>query len=254
MNIRERGDILEILAEISDLRLVMSHLNSRLSHCAENLIGTYAELGTALCSVTTAVSKVETLIKRLVDEADRACERPQFSEDETKRLQHLNQVMNVISRFIHQRSEAISPGMEAKLADDSDPLCDFEIEAKIDYQLRDDDPDFDENGDNYLSSRCESLRRDSGSPKILEDCRYGLTPEPFRSEPLSWLLHSLTEYNDGVNAPRISPQDCLRIGTVFLDIQVWWQYAFDVDSGNWLKRWRRPGGMPEYAKAPPANT
>jgi len=250
MNIRERSDILEIFDDLADLRFVVSHLNNRLRRSEECLNGTYAELALALGSVSTAVTAVETIIERLADGAGRAGERSEFSDDEAKRLQHLNKIMNVIGGFILQSSEVIGSSMEAKLADDSDPLCDFEIEAKIDYRLREDDPDYDKNGDNYLSSRYEPLKRDGGSPKILGDWRYGQTPEPFRSEPLSWLLHSLIEHNGGPNAPRISPRDCLRIGTVFLDIQVWWQYAFDVDSGKWLKQSRQPGGMSEFAKTP----
>lgn len=75
-------------------------------------------------------------------------------------------------------------------------------------------------------------------------------PEPFMAEPLSWLMHDLTEYGYDLESPRISPRDCLRIGTVFLDIQVWWQYAFDMDSGKWIKRYRTPDYVPEFVKTP----
>jgi hypothetical protein len=148
---------------------------------------------------------------------------------------------------MYRMADAIRPNMQVKVADDTDPLFDFEIEAKIDYQLRDSDPEYDEDSDNYMSRRSESLGNVCLKDPLTEDWRYNLTPEPFMAEPLSWLLHDLTEHGYGPCAPRISPRDCLRIGTVSLDIQVWWQYVFDLDSGQWIKRWRQPDCVPEFA-------
>lgn len=246
MDIRRRSALLEIKTLLDDIQVRMTRLSSRLKRNPEDLTGTFVELGPALDRVTAAVGGVENLIERLADEADRGRESGNFSVRETRRLEHLNRVMNKVSQFMHQTADVIRPGMDAKVEDDFDPMFDFEIEAKIDYQLREDDSEWDEDSDNYISSRSEMLSRDKKERELKEDWRYGLTPEPFKNEPLSWLLHSLTEHSFGENAPRVRPRDCLRIGTVFMDIQVWWQYAFDVDSGKWIKRWKEPERTPVY--------
>ncbi len=156
--------------------------------------------------------------------------------------------MNDISEFMHQTADAIRPVMQAKTADNLDPIYDYEIEAKLDFALRDDDPEYDEDSENYLSSRSETLRFDRNEDYLNDDWRGSLTPEAFLSEPLSWLLHSLTEQSYGPKGPRVQLKNCLRIGKVFLDVQVWYQYVFDLDEGKWIKRWRQPEGLPEYVE------
>ena len=88
--------------------------------------------------------------------------------------------------------------------------------------------EYDEDDDNYLSMRTEPLTRCRCEYDLNDDWRFSTTPEPFQHEPLSWLLHSLTEQDYGPEGPRVHLNDCLRIGQVHVDIKVWHQYIFDI--------------------------
>jgi len=102
-------------------------------------------------------------------------------------------------------------------------------EARIAYVLREDDPDFDEDEDNYLTERTELLkyrydygeRADRLSGEIAE-------PGSLWSEPHCWLFHNLYDRGYGIESQRLSFRDCLRIGRIFIDVQVWQQYDFDI--------------------------
>jgi hypothetical protein len=246
MDIRERESIFELFEDMVATRIQISRLSRSLKRKTSNLSGTFTELDSALDHVITSTNKVEAIIDRLLDDENWTSEPTSFTADETKRLQNLNHVMNDISEFMHRTADAIRPAMHAKTADNRDPMYDYEIEAELDYALRNDDPEYDEDSDNYLSSRSESLRFDRNEDDLNDDWRGSLTPEAFLSEPLSWLLHSLTEHSYGPEGPRVRLKNCLRIGRILLDIQVWHQYVFDINEGKWIKRWQRPEGIPDY--------
>jgi len=249
MDIRDRECVMETLDELRLFRLFATRLRKTLKRNGDRISGSLSELAGAMDRVADAVDDFEILVDGVIAETKTKKREPSdYTPDETQRLQQLNHSMNTFSRLMNETAGLIRPAMQAKLDDDTDPLWDFEIEAKIDYQLRDDDPEYDENSDNYISRRSESLAIAHENDKITQDWRCGLTPEPFKAEPLSWLLHDLTEHGFGLESPAVRPRECLRIGTVFLDIQVWWQYAFDMDSGKWIKRYRKPDYELEFVK------
>lgn len=248
MDIRERERIFEVFEDMVSTRKQISRLSRTLKRKTSNLSGTFAELDSALDHVITSTNKVEAIIDRLLDDENWKAEPTSFTADETKRLQNLNHIMNNINEFMHRTTDAIRPVMQAKTADNRDPMYDYEIEVELDYALCNDDPEYDEDSDNYLSSRSESLRFERNKDELNDDWRGSLTPEVFLSEPLSWLLHSLTEHSYGPEGPRIRLKNCLRIGRIFIDIQVWHQYVFDINEGKWIKRWQGPEGIPEYVE------
>lgn len=250
MDVRDREYIMETMDELHRFRLIARRLNKKLLRNRSKISDSLSELAGSIERIAEEVNDIEELVERAIEETQKEKREPLgYTPDETKRLQQLNHSMNSFSRFMNETADLIRPAMQAKLDDDTDPLWDFEIEAKIDYQLRDDDPEYDENSDNYISRRSESLAIANENDKTAQDWRCCLTPEPFKAEPLSWLLHDLTEHGFGLESPAVRPRECLRIGTVFLDIQVWWQYAFDLDSGKWIKRYRKPDYVPEFVKA-----
>jgi hypothetical protein len=248
MNIEDRWNIIDVVDQVLISKRVLTRLDRKLKRGRNEMAEAYPELLAALDRYVAAADEVEQLVDKLLDEDSFVTEPKEFTDDESQRLRNLNHAISTISDFMHGTADPIRSAMQAKVDNGRDPMWDFEIEAKIDYQLREDDPEYDENMDNYLSSRSEHLARKCDGETISKDWRGSLTPEPFRHEPLSWLLHSLTEHKNGPEGPRVDARNCLRIGTVFLDIQVWWQYAFDVAEGKWVKRWRQPEGIPEYVE------
>ena len=190
------------------------------------------------------------VLKKSFDAESRRRELTALNVDDTKQLERLNHVMNNISRYIHQTADRVRPYMQAKVDDSDDPMFDFEIVAKIDYQLSQEDPEYDEDDDNYLSMRTEPLTRCRCEYDLNDDWRFSTTPEPFQHEPLSWLLHSLTEQDYGPEGPRVHLNDCLRIGQVHVDIKVWHQYIFDIKEGTWLKRRSGSEYMPVHVHTP----
>jgi hypothetical protein len=248
MNFEDRWNIRDVVDQVHFSKSVLMRLDRSLKRGRNAVEEAYPELLAALDRYMAAADEVEQLVDKLLGEDIFVTEPKEFTDDESQRLRNLNHAMNTISDFMHGTADPIRSAMQAKVDNCRDPMWDYEIEAKIDYQLREDDPEYDENMDNYLSSRSEHLARRWGGENISEDWRGSLTPEPFRHEPLSWLLHSLTEHGHGPEGLRVDARNCLRIGTVFLDIQVWWQYAFDVTEGKWVKRWRKPEHIPEYVE------
>lgn len=199
----------------------------------------------------TAISNnLMDVIHYLFEDGTIKCERETYNIDEKKQLEYLNHVMNIISDFMHQTADQVRPDMEEKRVDSHDPMFDFEIEVTIEYALCNDDPEYKEDDDNYLSTRTESLSRCRTEEELNYDFRCGMTPEPFHNEPISWLLYSLTESSYGAAGPRVQLKDCLRIGEVHLDVQVWYQYIFDINAGKWVKRRGEPEWIPEYVNDP----
>lgn len=237
MNFQQGREIFEIYDLARRTSRALRCFCDRWNITLENSSDTLSEEESALTRAMSAAGEIELLIGRLLDNADDQQARDDFPDDEIKRLQQLNRAMNTFTRFMHQTADSIRPAMKERSSDTEDPMYDFEIEAKIDYVLRDDDSEWSDDNDSYLSSRWVRLTDDRDADELSEDLRYSLTPKAFQSEPLSRLLYELTEYSYGPEAPKVSLRNCLRIGHVFLDIQVWWQYALDIDSGKWIKQW-----------------
>lgn len=167
-----------------------------------------------------------------------------LTEDEIGRLLALNRCLKGVASHLLSVAADITPRLEAKVADPDDPMYDYEIEARIDCQLREDDPDYDENDDNYLSTRTESIRQLSRLEE--EDFAELYLPAALRAEPHCWLFHDLYDHSYGPESPQLSFQDCLRIGHIFVDVQVWQQYIFDTQGAppcDIKRRWLSDRGV-----------
>ncbi len=162
---------------------------------------------------------------------------------EIEKLLMLNRQLAKVRQHLKAVGEDVRPHMEKKLADPADPMIDYEIEVRIDYVLRGDDPDYAEDDDNYLTTRHESLKRMDNYLPDDENTDYAKSyiPEALRAEPHCWLFYDLYDHEHGIEGPRLSFRDCLRIGQIFIDVQVWQQYSFDVDKGEWNTHWGRDG-------------
>lgn len=118
-------------------------------------------------------------------------------------------------------------------------MNDYEVEALIDYELREDDPEYDDTDDNPLASREENFN----CTVIFDPDQYWCELLPGQEsavygEPHCRLFYDLYHNHYGGKRRSLSFQDCLRIGKIFIDVQVQQQYCFDLEKGEWIKSWR----------------
>lgn len=59
------------------------------------------------------------------------------------------------------------------------------------------------------------------------------------AEPHCWLFHDLNDHAYGPASPMLSLEDCLRIGRIHVDVQIWQQYVFDAQGGGPCETKRR---------------
>jgi len=162
------------------------------------------------------------------------CESHDFSAAEVDALVRLNQRLEGLAYHLHEVGQQECARLEARVADPQDPLDDYEIDATLYFVLREDDPDFDDGDDNFLTQRELSLKgadhRDDGF-----DHRETVMQFPGRLNeiPHCWLFHDLYDHSYGLEQPALSLQDCLRVGRIWVDIAVRHQSTLDIDTGEW---------------------
>jgi hypothetical protein len=139
---------------------------------------------------------------------------------EIHQLWALNQRLVEITQHLNAVAADVTPRLLAKLADPHDPMYDYEIEVRLDYVLRGDDPEYKKDDDNFLCSRKASLKL----LELLNDDFF----DPVLSGNVCWLFHDLkaNRIHDFEVSPRLLRKDCLRVGSVLVDVQVWQQYEF----------------------------
>jgi len=120
----------------------------------------------------------------------------------------------------------VSPRLAAKVADPNDPMYDYEIEARLAFIMREEDPDYDEDNDNILTTRNETLKH--LRPDESENFAETIGPKGLQAEPHCWRFHDLYDHEYGADSPSLSFHDCLRISKVLVDVKVCQQYDFDV--------------------------
>ena len=157
-----------------------------------------------------------------------------LNPDEVERLLRLNQQLVKVEALIDMLSGSLKPVLANKVADLGDPMQDYEIDVKLDYSLREDDPEWDEDSDNVLSQREQPLTPDDIYPGRVH--LRGLAPADvaaITARPHGWLFRDLTSTDRGLNMPVVPPRECLRLGTVFVDVVIRQQYQLNLDTGEW---------------------
>lgn len=163
------------------------------------------------------------------DKTQRASLRDErLSAAEISQLLTLNRRLREIESFLRTVADDVEPRLESKLADPNDAMYDYEIEVIIRYNLREDDPDY-EDDDNTLTERLTSGKRTRCLFEVEgKDFTEPGVPEGLKAEPHCWLFNELYDSDYGNESPRLSFRECLRIGSIDIDVQVWQQYDFDA--------------------------
>ena len=226
------------------IRTALNRLERRIESGGDTLRSMARELRNAgndlpseFAELHEAVAKCKQCVERLsekldaVYEADRTLrehwwDKKTLSDAEVSQLLALNRRLRDIDPLLKSIAKDVEPRLEAKLADPNDPMYDYEIEARLDFILREDDPDYSEDDDNILTTRRESLRHQQSREHT--DYAESICPENLRAEPHCWRFHDLYDHAYGEDAPSLSFRDCLRVGRVFIDVEVWQQYDFEL--------------------------
>lgn len=221
------------LDNVLRLRRAALHLQD----AADDLPAELGELHTAVAESLQSSKRLQQAVEDTLDSAELAkfnvpC--VELTEAEESQLLALNRHLRGVMCHLRTIVDDVKPRLNAKRADPYDAMYDFEIDARIDYQLREDDLDFVEDDDNYLSTRTETLKT-SVSGWERDDCAHSYLTVGLLTEPHCLLFKDLYSISDGAEAPRLSFSDCLRIGRIFVEVQICQQYEFSAQDGSTLK-------------------
>lgn len=175
-----------------------------------------------------------------------------FTDSEVERLMTLNRRLGEIESLIHDTAQELRPGLIDKINNPENPMGDFEIDTKTWFILRDDDPEAREDSDNILTTRDDSISYPETVDEDLVDFResHDSTTAQLAAEPHCYLFHDLYDHRHGVEQPNVPLPDCLRIGTVWIDVIIRQQYYLDIETGKWDKSCGNEK-LAELARRPP---
>jgi hypothetical protein len=214
----------------------LDRLGRELAACRDDLPQEFAQFGaaSAVCG-----EHLESLLQRLnalgdalpAAMAGRWRGSDPLTDADIGQLLALNRRLRDLTGFLAALSASLVPRMEESMRRDSpDSFLDYDITAHLIYILRDDDPDYDHDDDNILTIRKESLKK--FSRHVLDDFTEPVGPVALRAEPHCWLFHDLYDHGYGLESPRLSFHDCLRVGAIWVDIEVRTSYVFPPPAGG----------------------
>lgn len=209
------------------IRKIERKLNN--SPCTVDAAGPELRVATALlaqCAQALKELDAATLESLNRNDCDAAFDSLQLDDLQTTQLMQLNQQLWGVTMHLLNIAKEVRPGLDQKVADTDDSMHDYEFEVQIDYVLREDDPYYLDDESNFLTRRKESLKLPCGL--MQKDCSLRGLPKSLLVDPHCWLFHDLYDHSYGPESPMLSWEDCLRIGTISVSVQVLQQYTFSV--------------------------
>jgi hypothetical protein len=199
-----------------------------------------------LASLQTAVDELRRHLGRIQRNMHRLAKLTSFSEMDTdpdytvaeiEGLLRFNRRLITVEAQLRTLAETQNSWLRAQVADNRTILDDYEIDATLYFILRTDDPEFDEDDDNFLTQRHFSLKQLEPDHPLADgqDHRNPLRsyPEPLRQVALCWFFHDLISYDYGLEQPKLSLRDCLRIDSIWIDVAVRHQATLIIETGGW---------------------
>ena len=160
-----------------------------------------------------------------------------LSEHEKANLAHLDASLVRVTDRIHEAAQDIEADLNERRERPDDRLWDYEIETQFHFVMREDDPDYLENGDNFIASIRQWLIRSDGQfcGRVLPGADWPEGGE-FLPMPHGRLFHRLYKYGSPAMGS-IDFLELLRIGAVWVEVVVRHQYYYDLVLGRWIKDW-----------------
>jgi len=148
-----------------------------------------------------------------------------MSREQRLFLIDLNNRLFEIEKQLKKETLEIIERMNKRVEDANDWINDYEIDCTVDFYLRDDDPEYDDNDDNIIASFTEELGMLKYADQSLLASEenwndFGLEEidNPGNKEHHHWFYHQLYDHT------KIKWEDMLRIGDIWVDINITLQH------------------------------
>lgn len=199
----------------------------------ESLISVQREIASAsqaLARLERRVSQLDVLFEpSATDEGD-------FTPEEINRLVRLNARLSALECYLYALDQRLCSQMSARVADPEDPLDDFEIDVTLHFMMHENDPDYDDDSDNFLTERRFTMKNDEKDTMLDRDFRETIRrfPGQLNEIPHCWLFHDLYDHSYGLSQTALSLHNCLRIEKIWVRVAVDHQATLDLETGDWL--------------------
>lgn len=228
---------------VHDYTCEIEHMAHRLRIIDRELHGNLPDIRGAIDKCAECIDALSERLADLASTIDEAIEEKSslryadLSAEEIDQLTLINQNLGKLPEHLRALTADLTLRLGAKVADLSDPMYDYKLDFRMDFILQENDPFFDQNDDNILATRIHHstfLKRCQTDEKtaIFADA----PSEKFLSKPHCWLFHDLYDHSYGPNSPCLPLKDCLRIGSVWVDLEITQQYEFDMARGEMVVR------------------
>jgi len=226
MTPNERSDLVDLKKWVTISRRTLGRI-ARKFESSGQAFQVFLEAQAAIADCLKGIEHLSTEIEAAAELSFEPPDSRPLTEADCARLLSLNHHLSEITATLRQTFADVRKQMEAKLASPGDPMCDYELRVRIYYQLREDDPEYREDDDNFLTERSFSIKNPE-SNLAFEDWKCSPLPTALRKEPHCWLFYDLYDHEYGLDKPALSIHDCLRIGTIWVDVDISQQYRFEV--------------------------
>ena len=159
-------------------------------------------------------------------------QRVPLTDEEVRQLLRLNRRLSTIETFSNAFCSELKCNIEQHISDPAHPLEDFEIEVELQHRLSASDPDYETSDDNLLTQQNHIWEVEADSVDWRTVCRH----EELNTEPHCYLFHDLYSHGGRNFFPKMTPRECLRIGSISVDVVVTYQFEMDLETGKWIKR------------------
>jgi len=151
-----------------------------------------------------------------------------LSQAERHRLAEINKRLDDIAKHIVSVREPVESSLEESLNDPANRLHDYELGFHLDFMRSQSDQGYVDGGDPTISSMelmKSNLERDAQWPDGYDETL------PFAH---GGIFHQLRLYgNPDRNC--LDYRDILKVGLVWVDVTVTYQYLYDLANGRWIK-------------------
>lgn len=198
------------------------------------------------CSLAHMEQEMHKLTNRVNQLADAQRQPPASSVVTTDSVTHayrlsiIDRHLRALQKFLVLQGQSLTIELKNELADPASSLADFEIETQLHYVLAKDNPRYDDEDDNILTSRSQ-FRAVTSNELPLENQLLEIDTQNFADSPnhpmsqQGWLSHDVMEHDLGIDSPAIGPQGLLRVGKVWVEVIAKRQYWLNLHSGQFEK-------------------
>ena len=148
-----------------------------------------------------------------------------LSQSDICELQTINQKLKALQDKLLSEAIKLDKALHVRVQDKNDVLNDYEIELHLSFVLKDSHEDFKEDSDNFISHISEYAKGISQSaekyPWRWNDNHNefrGWVEHPMKDEYHCWWFHCLHDHS------HLEFSDILKIGSIWSDIKVYYQY------------------------------